>query len=173
MKNICQSYLLYNWALCTDVGSAISETMTLSSFLTDAAASELQVSSSRFQELETSYVTQKSEVIHLAYKNKLSAKLCWYFSILSQCFVCFKRKTFLRVQTNNYKMSHFKTLWMNAKICKLKIVFVCLFLCGLVWALAETQLWAGGEARGSRDSDQTAVIGKQNPPATKRGLGQN
>jgi len=41
----------------------------LSYFLTDAAGSELQVSSSRFQELETSYVTQKSEVINLAQKN--------------------------------------------------------------------------------------------------------
>lgn len=61
------THSLYNRAVRTDVGSAISETMTLlnanmSFFLTDAA-SELHVSNSRLQELETSYATQKSEVI--------------------------------------------------------------------------------------------------------------
>lgn len=50
-------------------------------------------------------------------------------------------------------------------------MFFCLCLCVLAWALAENKRWAGGEARGSRDSDQTAVSGIQNPPATKRGLG--
>lgn len=64
--------LLYNRAACTDVGSAISGTMTLLNvsmffFLTDAA-SDLQVSNSRLQELETVYATQKSEVINSAQK---------------------------------------------------------------------------------------------------------